>query len=92
MMAYLNLLLNGQKMKIIFLGKKLKCLFNCKKSDLDKMVSRLDAEYYQHFNFRKKIKEQKTKTIREDDGIFDCSAFYPSIVGAYNFSGKVFHY
>ena len=61
-----------------------------KKSDLDKIVSRLDAEYYQPFflTLEKKIKEQKTKTIRKDDGIFDCSAFYPSIVGAYNFSGK----
>jgi len=57
-----------------------------KKSDLDKIVLRIDAEFY-HPDFiqlEKKIASLEATTVRKAHGELDCSAFYPSIVEYYN--------
>jgi len=58
------------------------------KSNLDKIVFRIDAEFY-HPDFiqlEKKLDSIETATIRKANGKLDCSAFYPSIVEYYNFN------
>ena len=61
-----------------------------KKSKLDDLVFRLDAEYYHpsHLDLEKKLEKKQTKSIKNAKGIFDCSAFYPSIVQYYRFDKK----
>tara|TARA_Y100000768_G_C23958235_1_gene673898 strand:+ start:461 stop:1837 length:1377 start_codon:yes stop_codon:yes gene_type:complete len=61
-----------------------------KKSKLDDVVFRLDAEYYHpsHLDLEKKLEKKPTKSIENAKGIFDCSAFYPSIVQYYRFDKK----
>ena len=58
-------------------------------SKLDGIVFRLDAEYYHpsHISLEKKINKLSRISIRDANGVFDCSAFYPSIVPYYNFEG-----
>ncbi len=58
-------------------------------SELDNIVFRLDAEYYQpsHLALEKKLNKIKLVSIRNACGAIDCSAFYPSIVPHYNFDG-----
>lgn len=58
-------------------------------SQLDKIVFRLDAEYYhpRYIALEKKLNKLPSISIRKAKGIFDCSAFYPSIVPYYNFEG-----
>jgi type I restriction enzyme S subunit len=55
------------------------------KSNLDKIVLRIDAEFYHpdSIQLEKKIDSLKTITLREAMGKLDCSAFYPSIVEYY---------
>ncbi len=56
-------------------------------SDLDNIVYRLDAEYYHpdHIALEKKLNSLDLIDVRDTNGVFDCSAFYPSIVPYYNF-------
>ncbi len=56
-------------------------------SELDKIVFRLDAEYYHpdNINLEKKLTKFPSISVRNANGVFDCSAFYPSIVPYYNF-------
>lgn len=58
-------------------------------NDLDKLVFRLDAEYYQpaYIELEKDIASYETCSIREARGSIDCSAFYPSIIQYYNDKG-----
>lgn len=58
-------------------------------SELDKIVFRLDAEYYHpsHLALEKKLQKNNLVSIRNAGGVIDCSAFYPSIVPHYNFEG-----
>lgn len=56
------------------------------KSNLDRIVSRIDAEFY-HPDFiqlEKKMASLETTTVRKERGELDCSAFYPSIAEYYN--------
>ena len=59
------------------------------KSNLDNIVFRLDSEYYHpnHIALEKKLNKLKRISIQGANGVFDCSAFYPSIVPYYNFQG-----
>lgn len=56
-------------------------------SELDKIRRRLDAEFYQNYYLKleEKINEIGKVYLRELDVKLDCSAFYPSITGYYNF-------
>jgi restriction endonuclease S subunit len=58
-------------------------------SELDNIVFRLDAEYYHpaHIALEKQLHKIKLVSIRDAGGVFDCSAFYPSIVPYYNSDG-----
>ena len=58
-------------------------------SELDNIVFRLDADYYHpsHLALEKKLNKINLVSIRDAGGVFDCSAFYPSIVQYYNFDG-----
>jgi len=58
------------------------------KSNLDKIVFRIDAEFYHPYfiQLEKKLDSIETATIRKANGKLDCSAFYPSIVEYYNFN------
>jgi type I restriction enzyme S subunit len=56
-------------------------------ADLDKIVFRLDAEFYhpEQLNLQKKLSQFNSISIQNAGGNLDCSAFYPSIVPYYNF-------
>jgi len=58
-------------------------------TELDNIVFRIDAEYYQlaHLALEKKLRKINLVSVRDVGGIIDCSAFYPSIVPYYNFDG-----
>lgn len=53
-------------------------------------TTRIDSEYYQphHLVTEKRILTQANTSLASAGAELDCSAFYPSIVGDYNFSGK----
>ena len=55
-------------------------------SELDNIVCRIDAEYYHpdHIALEKKLNRLDLVSVRDAKGVFDCSAFYPSIVPYYN--------
>lgn len=57
------------------------------KNYLDKIVFRLDAEYYQPklIALEKQIAARPNITLRNANAKLDCSAFYPSIVPFYNY-------
>ena len=60
-------------------------------NDLDRVVFRLDAEYYHpaHLQLANRIKSlARTSSLRGVGAFFDCSAFYPSIVPHYNYERK----
>jgi len=59
-------------------------------SKLDSIVFRIDAEYYMPdlLRLEKKIRDGKSKNIRNLNGKLDCSAFYPSITEYYDFAGN----
>ncbi len=56
-------------------------------TELDKIVFRLDAEYYhpEHLILQDKLKQFKSISVLNAEAKLDCSAFYPSIVPYYNF-------
>jgi len=56
-------------------------------TELDKIVFRLDAEYYHpdYLSLERKLGQFCSISLRDAGGQLDCSAFYPSIVPYYNF-------
>lgn len=56
-------------------------------TELDKIVFRLDAEYYhpEHLILQDKLNQFKSISVLNAGAKLDCSAFYPSIVPYYNF-------
>ena len=54
---------------------------------LDRIVLRLDAEYYRpdYLSLEKQLSKLPSITVRNAGAELDCSAFYPSIVPYYNF-------
>ena len=59
-------------------------------SNLESIKFRLDSEYYQqkYLALEAKIKAIGEIDIRSINGVLDCSAFYPSITGYYDFEGN----
>ncbi len=58
--------------------------------ELDKIIFRLDAEFYhpEQLNLQEKLSHFNSISIQDASGSLDCSAFYPSIVPYYNFDKK----
>lgn len=54
---------------------------------IDSIQYRMDSEYYakEHLNFEAYLKKYGFRTLEQLGAKLDCSAFYPSITGAYNF-------
>ena len=73
-----NDLLNGLEISIV------------RYSDIDHIKNRIDSEYYKKacITLEKQIATLGGVSLRDINVSMDCSAFYPSITGYYNFEGE----